>query len=424
MPKFYFNRIVPTGITASQIDAAYPPQNASLPSLSREYRSTNLSGAQFFNFEFGQLRKMAGVFASGLNSDYANLFYYDAANTFRIANCYAMRDGFNRAKFVDFAKQNVTGADFYAKSLNFLLNGYITQTFSVLTYTTSVQNPATQPSRLEYRSIKNSPYVIATGDVLRYDVWRDPANPDAAAGGIELNLTTTPFNGRAIPLNDQFGALLVFGPASATNNYVSRTISLAGAVGKTLAEIQLVNESDVAGKHVAKYRNIRITNAAGTVDNFVIWRGGRTDVDTPFLQQYTFGKIDAQGDTTDGAGFWRLGQLFAFSDVIQLAPAPDKNYIADYAHAQQSQKIINGNTAVWGVGATRREISLEWLRKYPEQLQTVLTETRKGICVLDMENPLMPENVWPVMCLDERLGSRFPRNNSEILSGMKLTEVC
>lgn len=424
MPKIYFNRIVPTAIGSTQTSAGFPPENVNRASIKSEFRSANLSGSQLLNLDFGQLVKIAGVFVSGLNSDYANIIYKDASNTFRIANIFNYQDGFGRGKSIDFAKLNISGGDFYAREANLVLNGYVGVTGSVLTYTTSVQNPASSPNRFEYRTIKNTPYVVQTGDVLRYDVWRDPANPDVAAGGIELNFTTAPYNGRGVPLNDQFGTLLVFGPASATNNYVSRTINLTAIVGKTLVEIQLVNESDVAGKHVAKYRNIRITNAAGTVDNLVIWRGGRTELNSPHTQLYTFGKIDAQGDSTDGAAFWRVGQFFVFSDFIQLSPAPDKNYVADYAHAQQSQKIINGNTAVWGVGATRREISLEWLRKYPEQLQTVLTETRKGICVLDMENPLMPENVWPVMCLDERLGSRFPRNNSEILSGMKLTEVC
>ena len=115
MPKIYFNRIVPTAIGSTQTSAGFPPENVNRASIKSEFRSANLSGSQLLNLDFGQLVKIAGVFVSGLNSDYANIIYKDASNTFRIANIFNYQDGFGRGKSIDFAKLNISGGDFVGR---------------------------------------------------------------------------------------------------------------------------------------------------------------------------------------------------------------------------------------------------------------------------------------------------------------------
>lgn len=139
----------------------------------------------------------------------------------------------------------------------------------VNTITVSAPDPYTQ------WKIANLAYTVVAGDVLRYDVWSDPMNPGLGAGGIDLVFAGAPFTAAAAGVVDQ-NALALWGPLNAANtgNWYTRTCSLTPIVGKALTSAQLVNGGDTVGTHRARYRNIRITDAAGTTVRASIWLSG------------------------------------------------------------------------------------------------------------------------------------------------------
>ncbi|HEX9391473.1 MAG TPA: fibronectin type III domain-containing protein [Usitatibacteraceae bacterium] len=133
-----------------------------------------------------------------------------------------------------------------------------------------------------YQQILAAAYLVVAGDVLRYDIWVNPMNPAGYpnAGGIDLTLTTAPGSAGAVPLLDQDGVAINGNSAKSVGAWYSRTISLAGIVGKTISGVDLVNESDIAGVYSALYRNIRITDASGNTLRLAIWSAGPPAINT------------------------------------------------------------------------------------------------------------------------------------------------
>ncbi len=127
-----------------------------------------------------------------------------------------------------------------------------------------------------YRRVLSPNYVVQAGDVLRYDLWIDPRDPATGnAGGMELDLLNAPLAGRHVPLLDQFGKNIAYGASDFTPGvWGTRTIALNAIAGNTVSHVYLVNESDTPGNYRCLYRNVRITNADGSVVRLQIWSAG------------------------------------------------------------------------------------------------------------------------------------------------------
>ena len=133
-----------------------------------------------------------------------------------------------------------------------------------------------------YRSIMNDAYVIQAGDFLEFDYFVDESCPTAInATGFEIDLTASPNNLRSAGIVDTEGvAIHNSGTATKVGRWVARRAALTGTVvGKTTSSFNLVVESDVAGAYRVLYRNVRITDGAGTVRK-AIWSSGALDANT------------------------------------------------------------------------------------------------------------------------------------------------
>lgn len=129
-----------------------------------------------------------------------------------------------------------------------------------------------------YHGIMNDAYLIAAGDVLRYEYYIAAA-PDTttAVGGFEIDLTGSPANVRSSTCVDNDGQNINNPLAKAEGIWIERWVDLDDVAGQTTANFNLVVENDAPGNYRVLYRNIRITNADGTVVNKVIWTSGALD---------------------------------------------------------------------------------------------------------------------------------------------------
>lgn len=107
-------------------------------------------------------------------------------------------------------------------------------------------------------------------DYLEYDVFIDPSSPavlNFSDGGMALHFTDTT-NSTANAVNDADG-YLHSAPATgfdalARGMWKSRKINLTTWAGKTIDQVWLYSEADGVGKHKILYKNVRITDGAGT----------------------------------------------------------------------------------------------------------------------------------------------------------------
>lgn len=132
-----------------------------------------------------------------------------------------------------------------------------------------------------YWKIAQPSYVIPAGSRLEYDFYIDPANPviNNGPGGVEVDLTTAPTNGRTAGWVDTLGdtcqSLNSFAPHYVGGVWYTRTLPfVASMIGKTISNFAIASEADTAGNYRALYRNIRITNASG-VTLLTLWNGGQ-----------------------------------------------------------------------------------------------------------------------------------------------------
>ncbi|MBI4116503.1 hypothetical protein HY449_02045 [Candidatus Pacearchaeota archaeon] len=113
-----------------------------------------------------------------------------------------------------------------------------------------------------YLIYDNANYIIQSGDFLEYDIYCDPSNNDCT-GGIEIEgIYPSAWVGRNLRLVDQNRLSNAYGNISmyASGKWYHRRINLSSAVGKTVKEVSVVEESDRDGKRDYYYRNIAITN--------------------------------------------------------------------------------------------------------------------------------------------------------------------
>lgn len=110
---------------------------------------------------------------------------------------------------------------------------------------------------------------IASGDYLEYDVYWVSGPTGAAASGTNLQMAMdivftngNVLRGAGVDQNGISAHPSADLSALASGQYYSRRISLASYVGYSITQLMIVNESDgPTGTYVARFRNIRITNA-------------------------------------------------------------------------------------------------------------------------------------------------------------------
>lgn len=103
---------------------------------------------------------------------------------------------------------------------------------------------------------------IQAGDYIEYDVQILTAAA-INSGGMDIDFTDAT-SARSFLGTDINGTGPIHVPNISVGPIVSRKFSLTPVVGKTVAAVDLVNESDTAGTYSAIYKNIRITDGAGT----------------------------------------------------------------------------------------------------------------------------------------------------------------
>jgi len=131
-----------------------------------------------------------------------------------------------------------------------------------------------------YQTIATNARVMASGDYLEYDVWVDPANPNNLAGGFGIYSTTSNWT-HTYTFTDQNGIAMLNGDLTgrAGQWYARKAAIPAAFIGQTAANWDLINEADTAGYYRTVYRNIRITDGAGTT-RLTIWASGEPAVNS------------------------------------------------------------------------------------------------------------------------------------------------
>ena len=114
--------------------------------------------------------------------------------------------------------------------------------------------------------------VIQGGDTLEYEFFVVIAPQSNYIGGAEFDFTDAT-NGRGLGLTCSLGTGLINHAIGANGVWVARKIPMTAAVGKTVSFFDVACEADTAGDYKCVYRNIRITDGAGTT-RLQIWESG------------------------------------------------------------------------------------------------------------------------------------------------------
>jgi hypothetical protein len=146
-----------------------------------------------------------------------------------------------------------------------------------------------------FQRISNASRVMASGDFVEYDVWIDAASPQPIGGDYSQGLlylhftdTTDSLGASWTGANDAAGHHLSLAldtmDVLARGKWYSRKVAVpAGVIGKTLDSVALLCPSNADGDYRVLYRNIRITDGAGT-DRQVLWSTGEPVVNTTLSQ--------------------------------------------------------------------------------------------------------------------------------------------
>lgn len=152
------------------------------------------------------------------------------------------------------------------------IRAYLRELISYLEFRNTVTVAAPDP--YTNWKISNPAYTVQAGDVLRYDYWVNPLNPASGAGAMDLEFTTAPFTAGFAGVVDSAAVAIWTGPTGTLGAWNARTLDLTAIVGKVLNGARLVNAADTVGEYIARFRNIRITDAAGTTLRVSIWSSG------------------------------------------------------------------------------------------------------------------------------------------------------
>ncbi|MFO0325957.1 MAG: hypothetical protein ACK50D_13275, partial [Burkholderiales bacterium] len=287
-------------------------------------------------------------------------------------------------------------------------HSYNTSGSPIAELTFTCTNQGALPNEYTYWAIRapsGPTYTIASGDELRYDAWIDPSNPadgvgNEGAGGMEINLTTTPFAARLASCVDGGGRSLTKTPAGTRGTWISRVISLTPIASKVISTIDLVCENIAAGTYIGKYRNIRITDSGGGTEKLVIWKGGALQLNQDDYSLNYYGQtIATQGSPTDGLNYWRVGSLYAMQDVVDII-APQYGLEIETVFPQVSSELPNGVTALATTGQRYDKIRGKFMVANNGSggmtIANLLTGLRSGVCILDLELADAPHRMWPL----------------------------
>ena len=430
MAKLYFNQLSRSGgLYYFSQDAAYPASNALLQSIDRQYRSANLvfpTSFEYLGFDLASIKKISAFYIHDHNceTEYANGADATALGGNGVYLTYTPTKG---------AEQNGRRRSLFKTGGVYVRSVAVTtslnnsgSTVAEMTFTCAAQGPSS--SKYTYWKIRGSSYTIASGDVLRYDVWIDPSNPadvsSQGAGAVEINLTTTPFIGRGYPLVDGGGDPINRRPAGSRGVWISRAISLTAAAGKVISSVDLVNENSTVGTYVCKYRNMRITDASGSTEKLVIWKGGVPEFNADdYTLQFYGHTITTQGSPTDGLPYWRIGAVYAMQDVVTLPPGPEWEYKVRHCDPKERTKLPNGISTSAVAGLEYDEIEFTVKRRNLEDWGPVLRALKTGVCGLDMEQSGdRASQMWPVTMLSDEIESVFENLAQETFT-FRMVEV-
>jgi hypothetical protein len=128
------------------------------------------------------------------------------------------------------------------------------------------------------QNISNIARVIASGDYLEYDYYdaKVPPSVTDSVGGMDITFTDATRGYTFLP-NCMLGTGNLGAPVLSYGTWRSRKFDLTAAVGKTTSIFNLMRESDTAGDYQSIYRNIRITDGAGTT-RLQIWASGEPTI--------------------------------------------------------------------------------------------------------------------------------------------------
>lgn len=129
----------------------------------------------------------------------------------------------------------------------------------------------------------------------------------------------------------------------------------------------------------------------------------------------------AAGTPTDGLAYWRIPTAYAFEEVVEQL-GPEWGYQINQIRAQVSQELSNKLKGVASTGIDFDEIGLAFKPRLGEDLSPLVQRTRQATCVWTTNIPDRPSEIWPVRCIDDRLG--FTRENiPQSILQMTLREV-
>jgi hypothetical protein len=394
--KLYFNQLVPAVVNTNDQDASYPASNLALQSIDKEYRSsTNLNTVVQYDFVTPTL--IAGVLLEAHNFEGPTVDFFDV-DVVGISSFAALKS----ASDPHLRRRSIFApAPLYARLFTMSAIGVFAGNVAA-TLTVSAVAQGALANKFWYARIWTGAQVIASGDSLRYDVFVDPASiggPGAGCGGIEIDITTTPFNGRTPPLVDGGGASLNVEPVGARAGYVSRVISLTPFAGKTISSVQVVAEADSVGTIKAQYRNIRIVSS-GLVDKLVVWRGGSLQSTGDVTSAgYYVKKISAQGAPFDAAAFYRCSAMYAFGSVATIKN-PEHGVQLKYEHAEIYNELPNKKISRAQIGTRGERWSGRFLLTDIAMLPQILQAMRTGVFAIDWEHTDYPWAMAPLRCMD------------------------
>lgn len=193
-------------------------------------------------------------------------------------------DGKNKTRLVVWASGNLT-----TNAIAYSLRSLQSTVYSPEALKLETITPVSTNAYTYWKISNGANRVVASGDYLEYEVFAPLSSADPVTeGGVEIDFTDATA-GRGLGIVDQFGGLCVNGVslANGAGNWVRRRLSLTAAVGKTIAFISVVSESDVAGRHTAYYRNMFISDSAGGFRQNV-YAGGAPSLNTRNYENLNF----------------------------------------------------------------------------------------------------------------------------------------
>lgn len=208
-----------------------------------------------------------------------------------------------------------------------------------------------------YHRIHYGPYTITSGDNLEYDYLVDPTSVTGwGVGAFEIDLTTSPWSGRNVGLVDQHAHAINNSMPSFTGIWLSRRISLAPLVGKTISSFNLVVESDIIGSYSVRYRNVRITDGASAT-RLNVWRSGALDSNvTAYSNLASAISAALQGNTrTQSFEYDDTERLTRFGGFTSAGSEESRFYTYDL-NGNRRTSTVNGVPATYTYSGTSNRL--------------------------------------------------------------------